>query len=256
MKKRQRKRQRHKNRSNRAAAYSDNNYQAAKPAIGEDVKSATGYIAPESSFLTHAVRATGILPIVVLVGILTTHHLYAGHIPLWFIPIIEKQVATLTLCAGHAAIIGLWINREIKHRWSTFALVVAALATAGAGYRSIGEDVAGHVLVVMLFMLLIPAIWAESISRVISRTSRLFKSKNAFFLIGLVLWVPLIYYNQLHNENYIRNWLLIPLGILCGFIVSAFLLWLSFKYIPVAYSWCQKGLVNTYKNWFRRRNTI
>lgn len=241
-------------------AYRDNKCQAAISVIGKDVESAPDYSVPESSFLTHAVRATGILPIVALVGILTTHHLYADDIPLWFFPIIEKQVATLTLCAGHAAIIGLWINREIRHRWSTFALIVAALATAGAGYRSIGEDVVGHVLVLMLFMLLIPAIWAESVSRMISRTSRLLKSKKVFFLIGLVLWVLLMYYNQLHNENYIRNWLLIPLGILCGFIVSAFLLWLtlrlSFSHMPIAYSWGQRGLFNTYKNWFRRRNTI
>ena len=258
MKKRQRRRnrQRPKKRSNSALAFADTNHRGLEPVTAEGVESAPSKRVPGTSVLTHAIRATGILPIAVLIGILTTHHLYTDQIPQWFVPILEKQVATLTLCAGHAAIIGLWINREIRHRWGTFALIVAAFSTAGAGYRSIGEDVAGQVVVILLFMLLVPAIWAESISCGLARFYRFLRTKKGLLTIGLMLWVPLALYNQWQNENYIRNWLLIPLGIFCGFVISAFLLWLTFRlsvgYLPVVYSWGREGLVNIYKKWLWR----
>ena len=250
MTKKQRKRKKRKNRSKSAVAHTESNQQGVEPVTGERVEAAPSGRVSGSSVLTHAIRATGILPITALIGVLTTHHLYTGQIPEWFLPIIEQQVATLTLCAGHAAIIGLWINREIQHRWSTFALIVAALATAGAGYRSIGEDVAGHVVVVLLFMLLVPAIWAESISRGVSRFYRFLRTKKGLLAIVFVLWIPLVSYNQWQNENYIRNWLLIPLGIICGFVVLAFLLWLTFRlssrYLPVVVSWGRRGLAKIY----------
>ena len=189
-------------------------------------------------------------------GILTTHHFYSDQIPQWFLPIVEKQVAALTLCAGHAAIIGLWINREPQPKWSSFVLLVAAFATAGAGYRSIGEETAGHILVLLLFLLFIPAMWAEHISRGLVRFFRFLKTKRGIIAVALVIWVPLVFYNQWQNENYIRNWLLIPLGILLGFVISASLMWLvlrlAFRYLPAAYSWGRRCVSKTYRRLSRK----
>ena len=204
-----------------------------------------------ASVLTHAIRAAGILPIAVLISILVTHHFYIGQIPQWFQPIIKEQVAVLTLCAGHAGIIGLWINRTIQHRGSPFALVIAAFATAGAGYRSIGDSLAGHVVVILLFLLLIPAIWAEPISNELSRFWRFARTKKGAYTILALLWVPLVFYNQWENENYIRNWLLIPYGILLGIIVSATLVWfllrLAFRFLPVTWSWIKRQVASAFK---------
>ena len=253
---RKNRRKRRRTRKNRGAVRLETNQRATEPAGSGEDESAQPQPKRRASALTHAIRATGILPIVVLIGILTTHHLYSDQIPPWFLPIIEKQVAALTLCAGHAAIISLWINRETQHGWSTFALLVAASATAGAGYRSIGENTAGHFLVLLLFLLFFPAVWAEPISRGVSRLFRFLRTKKGMFTVTLVLWVLLVIYNQSENEDYIRYWLLYPLGILLGFFVSASLLSLilrlAFRYLPVAYSWVQGRLSYAYRRLFRK----
>lgn len=255
---RKRKRQRRKSGGNGVVAHPETNHRGVDSANGEDDNSVRSPKELRAPLLAHAIRATGILPIAVLIGILTTHHFYTDQIPQWFLPVIEKQVAALTLCAGHAGIIGLWINREIQHRWSTFALIVAASATAGAGYRSIGEDVAGHVVVILLFVLLAPAIWAESISRGLSRFYQFLRTKKGLIVIFVALWVPLVVYNQWQNENYIRNWLIIPMLILLGLLVSALLMWLmlrvSVRYLPLAYSWARRKSVRTNKKRPRSRN--
>ena len=236
--------------------YLETNHRDSGPAHSGENEPARPRTERRGSVLAHAVRATGILPIIVLMGILTTHHFYSDQVPQWFLPIIERQVAALTLCAGHAAIIGLWINREPQPRWSTFALLVAAFSTAGAGYRAIGDNPAGHVLVLLLFLLFIPAVWAEPISRGLSRFLGFLRTRKGVITLALVLWVPLVFYNQWQNENYIRNWLLIPLGILLAFVVSASLLWvilrLAFRYLPVAWWWGQRRLANAYRRWLRK----
>ena len=118
----------------------------------------------KSSPLTHAIRLTGIAPIVLLVVSLALHDLFPRYIPHWFQPIIDKDVAVLTLSAGHAAIIGLLISNRGRFNWSTYALFIAALATALAGFRTIGESTPGHVVALMLFLLTGPAVWAEWLS--------------------------------------------------------------------------------------------
>ena len=195
--------------------------------------------------MAHAIRAAGISPIVALSGILLTHHLYQSFLPGWFDPLLNNQVAILTLCAGHAGIIGLWLNSRGRPNWSTLALMLAAIATAGAGYRSVGESTAGHVVVVLLFLLLGPSIWAEPISAGLSWCWRFMRSKKGLLTGALtivaILWIALVTYNQLQNENYIRNWILIPLAIILGFAVSSTILWallrLGLKYLAAHRSW-------------------
>ena len=48
----------------------------------------------------------------------------------------------------------------------------------------------------------------------------------AFLVVASVI---LIVYNQYRNENYIRDWMLIPLGIIVGIIVASGLIWLLIK---------------------------
>ena len=62
--------------------------------------------------LARAIRVTGIAPIALLVVSLASHDLFPGRIPHWFQPIIDKEVAVLTLSAGHAGIIGLPVKQQ------------------------------------------------------------------------------------------------------------------------------------------------
>ena len=210
-----------------------------------------------SMLLIHAIRTTGILPIVALISILLTHHFYTAHIPRWFHPIVQQDVAVLTLCAGHAGIVGISISlRRVRLGWSTYALAIAAIATAGAGYRAIGEDLAGHIVIISLFLLLAPSIWAELLSRVALRLWRITRSKKALIPIIAVGWLGLVYYNQLQDENFIRNWLLIPLLVILGILLTAIVLWLligiSSKFLPIAFSLVKHQARNTFTKLVRK----
>ena len=210
-----------------------------------------------SMLLAHAIRATGILPIVVLISILLTHHFYATHIPRWFHPIVQQDVAVLTLCAGHAGIVGISIGlRRVRNGWSTYALAIAAFATAGAGYRAIGEDLAGHVVILSLFILLIPSIWAESISKMLSNLGRFARTRKGRASILLFVSVPLIIYNQIQNENYIRNWIVIPLLVILGILITTVVLWLLLKlvrkYLPSVFLSAKRKPINTSRRLIRK----
>ncbi len=252
MKRRQRNRNRRKlqHRKNKVLVPDASNHRLTDVADDAGEETVGDRQQTNATTLTHAIRATGIIPIAVLFGILVTHHFYTAHIPQWFHPIVENQVAVLTLCAGHAGIIGISINirTQDKHIWSTFALVIAAFATAGAGYRAIGESEVGHVVIIILFLLLIPAIWAEFIITVPSRAWRFVRSKKGVVTVLVSIGSLAAIYNQSQNENYIRDWILIPFGIIVGFIASSIFLWvllrLVFKYLPVAYSWFKQRLAS------------
>ena len=177
--------------------------------------------------LVQAIRAGGILPIGLLVMLLSTHHLYPT--PHWFEPISDKQAAVLTLSAGHAGIIGLLINNGGRFTWSTYALLIAAVATALAGYRTIGESPVGQVTAVTLALLTIPAVWAEYIDTKARRTWNFGRSKKGFLILLLAVGIILAAYNQYQNEHYLRNWILIPLGIFLGCMASVHILWLLFN---------------------------
>ena len=95
-------------------------HRTAQQKIGTDPDMSEDRQERETSILTHAVRAVGIAPITLLVVILGSHQLYPGAIPIWFRPILDKQIAVLTLSAGHAGIIGLLISNRGRSTWSTF----------------------------------------------------------------------------------------------------------------------------------------
>ena len=85
-------RQRQSNRRKKKRATKKQRQQAAKPdkLSGSDnnVIAEADPKQPEASVLTQAVRAVGILPLLGLVSILLTHHLYQKHIPQWFHPVL------------------------------------------------------------------------------------------------------------------------------------------------------------------------
>ena len=201
---------------------------------------------PDASLLTHAVRAAGILPLLALICVLVTHHPYQNHIPQWFHPVLDDQVAVLTLCAGHAGVVGIWLTRRTDQPWATYALLIAAGATAGAGYRAIGDNLAGQVVALLLFALFVPAAWAERISAVLSRLWRFFRYQKGWLIVVGIITAGTIIYNQSQNENYFRNWILIPIGILLGFAVTVALLWMAFRlsirFWPAVWAWFKKAL--------------
>ena len=211
----------------------------------------------QPSALTHAIRITGIAPIALLVISLASHHLLPGHLPHWFQPIVDKEVAVLTLSAGHAGIIGLLISNRGRFTWSTYALFVAAVATALAGLRTIGESTPGVVIAMMLFLLTIPAVWAEWLSTKMRRAwsfARSWKGVSAILFSLSAIWIA---YNQSQYENYIRDFILIPFGILAGIAVAASVLWLLFRLIhkcaPILFAWLRSRVTAAYRRVARRR---
>ena len=252
-KKRQRRRTRRKRTSSNQA---NSTLESAKRAASDAKADADSEKREEqddqkSSPLTHAIRLTGIAPIVLLVVSLALHDLFPRYIPHWFQPIIDKDVAVLTLSAGHAAIIGLLISNRGRFNWSTYALFIAALATALAGFRTIGESTPGHVVALMLFLLTGPAVWAEWLSANTIRIWRLARTRRGITTVFVVVFVVAVAYNQAMDENYIRNWLLIPLGILTAIVIGACVLWLLLKliyrYAPTVFGWLYSGLVAAYR---------
>ena len=193
------------------------------------------------SALTHAIRLTGIAPIVILVASLALHGLVPRYVPYWFQPIVDNEVAVLTLSAGHATIISLLISYRGRFTWSTFALFVAATATALAGIRTIGDSTPGQVVALMLLLLTGPAVWAEWLSAKMLRIWRLAGIQGIISAVLVVLSVVLATYYQARDENYIRNWILIPMLIFTGFIIGACILWLLlrliYRFTPIAFGW-------------------
>ena len=209
----------------------------------------------ETSF-TFAVRAVGIAPIALLVASLASHDLYPALIPKWFEPLIEEQIAVLTLSAGHAGIIGLLISTRGRFRWSTYSLFIAAAATATVGFRTIGDSTAGHIVAISLFLLIFPAVWPEKLSVKLEQIWSFTWSRKGLFTFLFVATVVIVAYNQSQNENYIRDWMLIPLGILAGIVAASYLAWLlikiAAKYIPLLFNLLSL-LVRFVYGWAMRR---
>ena len=205
------------------------------------------------TLLVFAIRMASILPIAFTVTILALpNDFYLDHLPWWFRQALDKQVAILTLCAGQAGITGLLMRTKGRITPSTYALFVAAAATALAGYRAIGESAVGQTIVITLALSTVPAVWAESISAKVKQIWGFLASQKRIFAIAIVLTLALMAYNEHRTENYIRNWILIPVGIL----VAAFLLVrslqltlrLAFKYTPMLWARLSKRAANAY-NW-------
>ena len=118
-------------------------------------------------------------------------------------------------------------------------MLIAAVATATAGHRSIGESTVGHTVTVTLFLTTIPAVWAERLSFLTRRTWNFLWSKKGLTIIGAATFVILVTFNQGRDENYIRNWLMIPASILLGGFIAVQVCWvvlkLSFKYVPILF---------------------
>lgn len=197
--------------------------------------------AEEPDVLALAIRYAGFTPLVLLVSILSLHDRYQQPMPQWFQPLVDDQTAILTLCAGHAAIIGLLISTKGRFIWSTYAMLIAAVATALAGHRTIGESTAGHTVAITLALSIFPAVWAEWLSTKIHWALKFVRSRMGLSVILIFVTVVVVAYNQSRNENYIRDWFLIPLGILTAIAISAWILWLLTKlvkrYAPILFAW-------------------
>ena len=209
------------------------------------------------STLGIAIRAAGLAPIALLVIFLASHNLWPWSIPHWFQPIIDKEVAVLTLSAGHAGIIGLLINNRGRFTFSTYALFIAAVATALAGLRTIGESTPGVVIAMMLFLLTVPAVWAKALSVEIQQAWVFVRSWRGISIISLVVALIGIAYNQFRDEDYIKNYILIPFGILAGIALVILVIWLllklSYKYVPTLFAWLRSRVATAYRRLARRR---
>ena len=210
------------------------------------------------SVLTNAIRVTGIAPIAVLVVALASHDVWPWRAPQWFQSIADMEVAVLTLSAGHAGIIGLLISNKGRFTWSTYALFLAAVATAVAGIRTIGDSTPGLVVALMLIFLTVPAVWADALSTNMQRFWGFLRSRRVVFTILIAIAVVIAVYNQSKDKDYIRDWILIPFGIVAGVFVVAAGLWLLFKlshrYVPILFSWLRSRTSAAYRRVTRCRN--
>ena len=206
--------------------------------------------------LTEAIRLAGIAPIALLVGSLALHDLWPLPIPDWFQPIIEHKVAVLTLSAGHAAIIGLLISYKGRFTSGNYAMYIAAAATALAGLQTIGDSTPGVVIALMLLLLTVPAVWAEALSADAQRVWAFVRSLKGISIILFGLASVGIAYFQSRDENYIRNFILIPFAILAGIVLAAFVIWLLlkliYKYVPPLYGWLRSRIAAASRRTGRR----
>ena len=203
----------------------------------------------ESAILTNVIITVGFIPMVMLLAILVTHEYYINLIP-WFQPIVEIRVAVLTLTAGQAAIIGLVMSKRLSN-WSSLALLIAAVATYLAGHQTIGDNLEGRVIAIVLFFSVILTVVAKSIDTVIKNAWRFVWSKKGFVCILTIVGLIAAIYNQSQDENYIRNWILIPSAVFVGFVVSIGVLWLliklSIKCLATIYPWLRQWISYVYK---------
>ena len=207
---------------------------------------------------TEAIRLAGLAPIALLVVSLASHDLWPLRIQRWLQPIVDQEVAVLTLSAGHAAIIGLLISNKGRFKSGTVAMLIAAVATALAGYRTIGESTSGVVIALMLLLLTVPAVWAEALSARIRRGWVYVRSLKGISTILLGMGLVGIVYFQSRDEDYIKNFILIPLAILAGIALVAFVIWLllklAYKYVPPLSGWLRSRVAAAYRGTGRRDN--
>ena len=231
-------------------------HQSAQGKVGPDADTSEDREERGTSNLTHAVRAVGIAPIALLVVVLGPHQLYPGAIPHWFQPILDKQIAVLTLSAGHLGIIGLLISNKGRSTWSDLALLTAAMATAFAGYRTIGDSTVGQVVALTLALLIFPAVWAEWFSAKAQRFWAFARTLRGISTIALVTSLVGIAYYQSQDQYYIRDFILVPLGILAGIVVAALVLYLLlrliYRYAPTLITWLRSRSAAAYKQIARR----
>ena len=208
----------------------------------------------KSPLLTGLVKAAGFIPMLALVAILGTNQFYINLIP-WFQPVIDDQVAILTLTAGNAAIIGIFMDKNLSGL-NKVALLTAAIATYLAGHQAIGDNIAGKFITIVLSLSAIVVILAEFIVAGFEKARRFIRSwTGLLFILFVVVGIPIAAYNQLQNENYIRDWILIPIAAIIGFAILVAILWLlvklSLKCSRVAYSRL-KWLLQYIRNWLGR----
>ena len=147
---------------------------------------------------------------------------------------------------------------HLEHAWSTHALFVAGMATALAGFRTIGESTPGVVIALMLILLTFPAVWADAFSAGIRWTWRFARTRggiSAFLVVAGMLGIVI---NQWRDENYIRNWILIPMGITAAFVIGVGVLFqlieLSCRYGPPVFASIRTRAVAAFRRKSCRRS--
>ena len=208
----------------------------------------------QHDILVLTLRAIGVLPIVLLVAILAIDSFIAGIAPNWLLPVIDEKVAVLTLSAGHAAIIGLMMRNRGRITLSAYPLLVAGIATALAGFHSIGDSTVGAAVALSLDLMTALAIWAVGISTWMRRiwpNLRSIRTLLTFVLFAIAYFaistaVRMIVAFQSQDENYWRNWLLIPFLVLVAFVFALAVVWrlmrLAYRNRRHYYDWLSRQL--------------
>ncbi len=191
---------------------------------GDDAKPTTVQAAEDTrpSF-AEVLRIAFIVPLTLLVVALGIHQYWPWHTPQWFQSIADKEIEVLTLSAGHLVVIGLLITNNGRFKSGAYTLYVAAVAMAIVGFKRFADVVPDSVAVLILWTM--PAIWAEGVSAILKS---FWNSLRWWFItcillgIGAGVAIEITIYMQARDENYIRDWILIPLGIVA---VTAAIIW-------------------------------
>ena len=230
-----------------------------------DMASDNGEIQQESkpTLLAHLIRLVAFLPIVVPITILALPSMLSGLIPAYFQSILDEHVRLpiLTMTAGNAGIMGIFLQSGSRATWATLALSCAALATYIAGHTALDlgklNSNAAYTIITTQLLSVVAIIMANSISRMtisLTKTIRsILWSKSTLYFVGVIIFVLTVSYNQSRNENYIRDWLLIPFGIVFGLILALLGLWAFIRFLWFAYKRVKKLVSNL---WFRFKKFI
>ena len=197
--------------------------------------------APIIAFIIQYVSISTIALLVVIVAL---GDYCVGFICNWVEPINEIEVYVLAIIAGFAGIIGLFIGNPREHITSTIALFIAAMATAIAGYLSIGDNIAGRDIVSALAVFSILSLSAEWIGNRIINLRAAAKSLIVMATVATFIIVISVFYSQPGIEHYFSTWILLPFGIIVINVVIC-LMYLNYEKVimclMVPFIWISSG---------------
>ena len=250
-----RKRRRRRKRQQRITVITEEPANQPRPTSepGTDPASTSEIVTPTMKVLARALRMVSFIPMTMIVVGFSLLHFLETSLPEWARPVAENDTAILTVTAGNAAINAILITWNKARGWGSFALLIAAYATYLAGYRSIGDDTVSVGILTILFLSMIPAIFADAIAkgtvRTVDQAGLFVLSPTGRILIMVIVFTIMVAYYQRRDEDYIVNWILKPLGIIVAVLITGALTWMAFAHAPKLLRNAIRRTRNTRRRW-------
>ena len=199
--------------------------------------------------ITFIIQYVSISTILLLVVFVALGGYCTGIICNWTKPINGIEVYVLAITAGFAGVIGLFIGNRREYSLSIYALFIAALATATAGWLSIGGNVAGRDIVIGLALLTTLSILAEWAGNLIVNLRVIVRFLIVIATIFAFIVAILALDSQSIVERHFSIWILLPFGIaviiavICSIYLSygKIVVWISSGFMKLGKSFKLTG---------------